>query len=257
MNLHSIVSREEWLNARMSLLAKEKEITDLRDVVTAERHRLPWVRVDKAYMFDGPSGQVTLSALFDGRSQLFLKHFMMGPGATHQCVGCSLHVDHVEGLLEHLQNHDVSYAVVARAPIEEIEIVRNRMGWKVPWVSSYRSDFNYDFNVSFTEEEMAAHWAFYNFRWSDPGLQDLSGDSAFFKDEDGQIFHTYSTYGRGSEQFLGIYGMLDVMPKGRNETGPTHRLGDWARPKNMYGKGGNVEPNGRYHAPTCDCTALK
>jgi predicted dithiol-disulfide oxidoreductase (DUF899 family) len=156
--------------------------------------------------------------------------------------------DHVVGLLAHLQNHDVSYAIVARAPIDEIEVVCKRMDWHIPWVSSYKSDFNHDFNVSFTDEEVAAHRGYYNFQWTDPGMKELSGDSAFFKDEKGQIFHTYSAYGRGSEQFLGIYGILDAMPKGRNETGPTHKLGDWARPHNMYGKGGAVEPNGRYHA---------
>jgi predicted dithiol-disulfide oxidoreductase (DUF899 family) len=248
MKPHRIVDREEWLKARTALLAKEKELTKFKDSVTAQRQQLPWVKIEKSYVFDGPHGPVTLLDLFEGRSQLFVKHFMMPPGAKHQCVGCSLHVDHIVGLLSHLQNHDVSYAVVARAPIEEIEVVRKRMGWPFHWVSSYRSDFNRDFNVSFSDEEIAAHRAYYNFRWTDPGLQDLSGDSAFFKDEADQIFHTYSAYGRGSEQFLGIYGILDVMPKGRNETGPTHRLGDWARPHDMYGKGGEVEPNGRYHA---------
>jgi predicted dithiol-disulfide oxidoreductase (DUF899 family) len=150
MEAHNVVTREEWLDARRTLLAKEKEMTRLRNALAVERRSLPWVRVEKEYLFDGPAGQVSLSDLFDGRSQLFIKHFMMGPGARHQCVGCSLEVDHVEGLLEHLNNHDVTYAVVARAPIEEIETVRKRMGWRFPWVSSYRNDFNYDFNVSFS-----------------------------------------------------------------------------------------------------------
>jgi predicted dithiol-disulfide oxidoreductase (DUF899 family) len=245
---HPVVSREEWLIARKKHLLKEKELTHQRQELAAERRRLPWVRIDKRYTFDGPSGPLSLSDLFRGRSQLFVKHFMMPPGAKHQCVGCSLHVDHIAGILEHLENHDVSYVVVARAPIEEIEVVRKRMDWHFLWVSSYHSDFNYDFNVSFTDEQMAAHRAFYNFGWTDPGIQDLSGDSAFYQNEDGEIFHTYSTYGRGSEQFLGIYGILDVMPKGRNENGPNHSLGDWAKPRTMYGQGGTVEPNGRYHA---------
>lgn len=248
MEPHRIVDHEAWRKARVALLEKEKQLTKFKDSVTAERHRLPWVKIQKEYVFDGPSGPTTLLDLFDGRSQLFVKHFMMPPGAKHQCVGCSMHVDHIVGLLTHLNNHDVSYAVVARAPIEEIERVRKRMGWEVQWVSSYRNDFNYDFNVSFTEEEIAAHRGCYNFQWIDPSLTDLSGDSAFYKDENDQIFHTYSAYGRGSEQFLGIYGILDVMPKGRNEMGPTHKLGDWAKPHDMYGKGGTVEPNGRYHA---------
>jgi predicted dithiol-disulfide oxidoreductase (DUF899 family) len=256
MEPHSIVSPEQWREARIALLAKEKEMTRLRDALAAERRSLPWVRIEKEYVFDGPSGPVTLGDLFNRRNQLFIKHFMMGPGAAHQCVGCSLEVDHVEGLLEHLDNNDVTYAVVARAPIAEIEAVRKRMGWRFPWFSSYRNDFNYDFNVSFTPEQVASGRAFYNFQpapeWV-AGLEDLSGDSVFLKDDSGQIFHTYSTFGRGGEQFLGVYGYLDVMPKGRNETGPYHSLGDWARPKTMYGKGGMVEGNGRYHAPTCGC----
>ena len=252
-----IVTREEWLAARKLLLIKEKEQTRMRDELNRLRHELPWVKVEKEYVFDAPAGKVTLAELFDGRSQLFIKHFMMGPGAAHQCVGCSLEVDHLDGLLEHLQNHDVTYAAVARAPIAEIEVVRRRMGWRFPWVSSYQSDFNYDFNVSFKPDEVAAGRAQYNFdrapEWA-AGLEDLSGDSVFYKDGSGQVFHTYSTYGRGGEQFLGIYGFLDVTPKGRNETGPYHSLGDWARPRNTYGQGGTVEGNGRYHAPACTCT---
>jgi predicted dithiol-disulfide oxidoreductase (DUF899 family) len=257
MDHNPIVSREQWISARKALLIKEKELTRLRDDLNHERQALPWVKVEKEYVFDGRDGKITLAELFDGRSQLFIKHFMMGPGAPHQCVGCSLEVDHLDGLLEHLQNHNVTYAVVARAPIEEIEIVRQRMGWRFPWVSSYHNDFNYDFNVSFTADQVASGSAVYNFQtapeWA-AGLQDLSGDTVFYKDESGQIFHTYSTYGRGGEQFLGIYGFLDVMPKGRNETGPYHSLGDWARPRNTYGNGGIVEGNGRYHAPVCACS---
>jgi predicted dithiol-disulfide oxidoreductase (DUF899 family) len=254
---HQIVSRDEWLKARVALLAKEKAFTRLRDQQSAEQRALPWVRVEKDYVFDGPSGKVTLAQLFDGRSQLFIKHFMMGPAQTEQCVGCSLEVDHVEGILEHLENHDVSYVAVARAPIEEIAAVRKRMGWRFTWVSSYESDFNYDFNVSFTPERIAAGSAYYNFQQNNPGMQDLSGDSIFFKDEAGQIFHTYSTFGRGGEEFLGIYRFLDLMPKGRDEKGPYGSLADWARPKNMYGKGGIVEGNGRYHAPGCACVVHK
>ena len=260
MNHNPIVSREEWLTARKLLLTREKELTRAYDELSRQCRELPWVKIDKPYEFDGPTGKVTLAQLFNGRSQLFIKHFMMAPGAAHQCVGCSLEVDHIEGLLEHLENHDVSYVAVARAPIEEIEAVRKRMGWRFTWVSSYHSDFNYDFNVSFTAEQIASGRALYNFErapeWA-AGLEDLSGDSVFYKDESGQIFHTYSTYGRGGEQFLGIYGYFDVTPKGRNETGPYHSLGDWARPRNLYGKGGMVEGNGRYHAPACACSIHK
>jgi predicted dithiol-disulfide oxidoreductase (DUF899 family) len=260
MKHNPTVSREEWLVARKKLLEKEKELTWLRDELSRQRRELPWVRVEKEYFFDAPTGRVSLAELFDGRSQLFIKHFMMGPGAAHQCVGCSLEVDHVDGILEHLQNHDLTYAAVARAPIEEIELVRKRMGWRFPWVSSYRSDFNYDFNVSFTPDQIASRHALYNFQaapqWA-AGVEDLSGDSVFYKDESGQIFHTHSTYGRGGEQFLGIYGFLDVVPSGRNETGPYYSLADWARPRNMYGKGGMVEANGRYHALPCACSMHK
>lgn len=256
MQSHRIVTKPDWIEALRALLAKEKELTRLRDRLAEERRALPWVKIDKPYVFDAPEGKVTLSELFDGRSQLFIKHFMMGPGATTQCVGCSFEVDHVEGILAHLNNHDVTYAVVARAPIEEIEVVRKRMGWKFPWVSSYRSDFNYDFDVSFTPEQIASGRALYNFQraleWA-AGLEDLSGDSVFFKDGSGQIYLTYATFGRGGEEFLTAYRILDVMPEGRDENGPYHSLGDWVRPRDRYGKGGMVEPNGRYHASGCTC----
>jgi len=250
---HPVVSREEWLTARVALLEREKAHTRQRDELSRQRRALPWVKVEKEYVFDAPQGKVTLEELFDGRRQLFVKHFMMGPGQGEQCVGCSLEVDHVEGILEHLNNHDVSYVAVARATLEEIEAVRKRMGWRFPWVSSYGSDFNYDFHVSFKPEEMTAGRSDHNYRPGNPGLQDLSGDSVFFKDDSGQVFHTYSTYGRGGEEFLGIYRILDVMPKGRDENGPYHSLADWARPRNMYGEGGIVEGNGRFHRPECAC----
>jgi predicted dithiol-disulfide oxidoreductase (DUF899 family) len=252
-----VVSREEWLEARIGLLAKERAYMKQGDQLSAEQRALPWVKIEKEYVFDGPSGKLTLAELFNGRSQLFIKHFMMGPGQTQQCVGCAFEVDHLEGVLVHLENHDVSYVAVARAAIEEIEIVRKRMDWHFPWVSSYHSDFNYDFHVSFKPEEMAAGTAYYNFRRGNLGLEDLSGDSVFFKDDAGQIFHTCSTFGRGGEKFLGVYAFLDVMPKGRNENGPHHTLADWVRPKNMYGKGGTVEATGRYHAQSCGCAAHK
>jgi predicted dithiol-disulfide oxidoreductase (DUF899 family) len=251
---HPLVSREEWLRARVALLEREKAHTRERDELARMRHELPWVRVEKEYIFDAPQGKVTLGDLFAGRSQLFVKHFMMGPGQVGQCVGCSLEVDHVEGLLEHLNNHDVSYVAVARAPLEEIEAVRQRMGWRFPWVSSYASDFNYDFHVSFKPEEMAGRRAFVNYRREDPWAADISGDSVFFRDDAGQVFHTYSTFSRGGEEFLGIYRMLDVMPKGRNENGPYAALTDWARPRNLYGQGGMVEGNGRFHRAECACS---
>jgi len=255
---HEFVSREEWLIARRDLLKREKELTRLRDQLAAERRALPWMKIDKEYVFDAPEGEMTLAELFDGRSQLFIKHFMMAPGQLTQCVGCSLEVDHVDGILPHLENHDVTYVAVARAPIEEIEAVRKRMGWKFRWVSSYHSEFNYDFNVSFTCGDAASGRSIYNYgiapEWA-AEIEDLSGNSVFYKDDDGQIFHTYSTFGRGGEEFLGIYRFLDATPKGRAENGPYHSLTDWARPRNMYGKGGTVEPTGRYHQSACACEA--
>jgi len=250
-----VVSRSEWTEARKRLMGKEREVARLVDELNADRRMLPWVKIEKDYVFDGPSGKVTLSQLFDGRSQLFIKHFMMGPGQKQQCVGCALEVDHLTGILPHLQNHDVSYAAVARAPIDEIEVVRKRMDWHFPWVSSFHNHFNYDFNVSFRPADLASGTATYNFKQQNPGMEDLSGDSVFFKDKNGQIYHTYSVYGRGAEMFLGIYAFFEVMPKGRNEAGPHHSLADWARPHNMYGQGGMVEATGRYHAPSCACAA--
>jgi predicted dithiol-disulfide oxidoreductase (DUF899 family) len=252
-----IVSKEEWRAARIALLAREKELTAMKDALAAARRALPWVRVEKDYVFDGPNGPVTLSELFEGRSQLFIKHFMMGPGQSRQCVGCSLEVDHLEGIRAHLEHHDLTYAVVARAPIEEIERLKRRMGWDFTWVSSYRNDFNFDFNVSFSDAEIALGRGYYNYQevGVNPGMIDLSRDSVFVKDEDGQVYHTYSAYARGSEQFLGIYAYLDVTPKGRAENGPYHSLPDWVRPHNMYGQGGMVEGTGRYHAADCGCEA--
>lgn len=252
-----IASREEWRAARIALLEKEKALTAMKDALAAERRALPWVRIGKDYVFDGPGGPVRLSELFAGRSQLFIKHFMMAPGQSQQCVGCSLEVDHLAGIRVHLEHHDVAYAVVARAPIEEIERLKRKMGWDFPWVSSYHNEFNFDFNVSFTDEEIALGRGHYNFREVEvnPAIVDFSGDSVFVKDETGAMFHTYSTYGRGGEQFLGIYAYLDVTPKGRAENGPYHSLPDWARPHNMYGRGGTVTGMGRYHAADCGCAA--
>src|SRR5260370_21057673 len=153
---HPVVSRDEWLAARTALLAKEKAFTRLHDQLSAEQRALPWVKVEKHYVFDSPSGKVTLAELFNGRSQLFIRHFMMGPGQTRQCVGCSFEVDHVAGILPHLENHDISYVAVARAPIPEIEVLRKRMDWHFTWVTSFKNQVNYDFNVAFLPEQFTA-----------------------------------------------------------------------------------------------------
>jgi predicted dithiol-disulfide oxidoreductase (DUF899 family) len=218
---HEVVSRKEWLTARKALLALEKEETKLRDKVRAERLALPWVKVDKTYTFDTPDGEKTLADLFDGRSQLIVYHFMYGPDWDAGCPGCSFMADHVDGMLPHLNNHDVTMIAVSRAPLEKLEAYRKRMGWKFPWVSAYGSDFNFDYHVSFTKEELASGKVIYNYRETDAAdaHDELPGLSAFFKDEDGTVYHTYSDYARGGEEALGTLMILDRAPKGRNETG--------------------------------------
>jgi predicted dithiol-disulfide oxidoreductase (DUF899 family) len=242
---HSIVTRDEWLAARKELLAKEKELTRMRDRLNAERRALPWVRIDKEYLFEGPAGRETLADLFAGRSQLIVKHFMLGPGWREGCVGCSFEVDHAEAALVHLEHHDVSYVAVSRAPFAEIEAFRKRMGWRVKWVSSHDSDFNYDFHVSFTQDEIARGEAYYNYDMRPIGVDELSGRSVFYKDATGTVFHTYSSYARGGENFLGTYHFLDITPRGRDET-INGNLTDWVRHHDRYGASGSVAPSGRY-----------
>jgi predicted dithiol-disulfide oxidoreductase (DUF899 family) len=246
MSEHEIVTREQWTLARKNFLKKEKEFTRLRDRLSAERRELPWVRIDKTYMFDTPEGKRTLGDLFDGKSQLIIKHFMLAPGQKEGCVGCSFEVDHVEGALMHFQHHDVAFAAVARAPLDEIEAYRTRMGWNFPFVSSYGGDFNYDFNVSFTPEEVANGKAYYNYETTDVGIEDLSGLSVFYRNDSGEIFHTYSTFGRGGEEVLGAYMFLDMTPKGRNEHGPNHNLTDWVKLHDRYEADGHVNAQGRW-----------
>ncbi len=234
MATHNIVSREDWLIARKALLAKEKALTKARDALSRERRELPWVKVEKTYVFEGPNGKETLADLFAGRSQLVVDHFMLGPGWKEGCVGCSFGADHVDGSLVHLEHHDVSMVAVSRAPLPEIEAFKKRMGWRFKWVSSFGSDFNYDFHVSFRPEELAKGKVYYNYELSDAQIDELPGTSVFYRDESSDIFHTYSTYARGSEVLLGTYHVLDLTPKGRNETGPRHNLTDWVRHHDRY-----------------------
>jgi predicted dithiol-disulfide oxidoreductase (DUF899 family) len=235
---HRVVSPDEWLTARKELLRKEKEFTQLRDRLNAERRSLPWVKLEKNYVFDGPDGKVTLAGLFDGRSQLVIKHFMFGPDWTEGCVGCSFEVDQVQGALVHLRHHDVSYAAVSRAPLAKIEAFRRRMGWPIRWVSSYGSDFNYDFHVSFRPEEIASGKVYYNYDMRAPVSDELSGRSVFYRDGGGQIFHTYSSYARGGEPFLNSYAFLDITPKGRDEA-INGNLTDWVRLHDRYDTAGS------------------
>lgn len=251
---HEIVSRDRWLEARKVLLAEEKEMTRLRDRIAEKRRALPWVQLKKVYVFDTPNGHKSLSDLFEDRSQLIVKHFMLAPGQADPCVGCSFEVDHIDGVLAHIEHHDVSYVAVARAPLAEIEAVKKRMDWRFRWVSSFGSDFNYDFGVSFTPEQVAAGTAFYNYRETDVPLEDLSGLSVFYKDERGAIYHTYSAFGRGGEEVLGAYMYLDLTPKGRNENGPNFDLTDWVRHRDRYGAEGRVNATGRWEpAGKTDC----
>jgi predicted dithiol-disulfide oxidoreductase (DUF899 family) len=233
MTHHQIVSRDEWIAARKELLQKEKDFTHLRDRLNADRRALPWVKVEKEYLFDTPNGRQSLGDLFDGRSQLVTKHFMFGPDWSDGCVGCSFEMDHIEGALVHLEHHDVSYVLVSRAPLAKIEAFRQRMGWRFRWVSSYGSDFNYDFHVSFTPEQIASGKAYYNYELRDVGIDELSGRSVFYRDEAGEIFHTYSSYARGGELFLGSYAVLDITPKGRDET-INGNMTDWVRHHDRY-----------------------
>ncbi len=224
MQHHPVVSREEWLDARKLLLAREKEETRLRDTVRAERLALPWVRVDEDYVFDTPSGKRRLDELFDGRSQLVIYHFMLGPDWDAGCTGCSFLADHLDGTLPHLNNHDVTLVAVSRAPLDKIEAYRRRMGWKFPWVSSFGSDFNADYHVSFSPEELARGEVDYNFRKipSEAAHDELPGLSAFIRDESGTVFHTYSSYARGHEELIGTLMILDRAPLGRNEDSTMH-----------------------------------
>ncbi len=216
-----VVSRDEWLEARRALLATEKEETKLRDKIRAGRQNMPWVKIDKTYTFDTPAGKKTLADLFDGRSQLMIYHFMFGPDWEAGCPGCSFLSDHIDGTLAHLNNHDVTYVTVSRAPLDKIEAYKTRMGWKFPWVSSVSSDFNFDYHVSFTKEELESGKVFYNFREisGDDANDELPGMSAFIRDEAGNVYHTYSDYARGGEEILTTLMILDRAPKGRNETG--------------------------------------
>ena len=247
MEEHRIVSRDEWLATRKALLAKEKEHTRARDALSAERRALPWVKVEKEYVFDGPNGRETLGELFAGRSQLIVKHFMLGPDWEEGCVGCSFQTDHFDGALPHLEHHDVTLVAVSRAPFAKIEAFKKRMGWGVKWVSSHDSDFNFDFHVSFTPEDEARGEVYYNYEKRPFVSDELSGESVFFRDADGNIFHTYSAYARGTESLINTYNFLDLTPKGRNETGRGN-LTDWVRHHDRYEDRGHVDHTGRYVA---------
>ena len=231
---HAVVSREEWLKSRKALLAKEKEATRLLDRLAAERRELPWVKIDKIYLFDTPTGKVPLESLFAGRSQLVVYHFMFGPDWQEGCPSCSYVSDHTDGRLPHLAARDVSFVAVSRAPIGKIMGFKERMGWHFNWVSSNGSEFNRDFHVSFTPEEMASGKVDYNYKLQEFPSEEAPGVSVFYKDAKGDIYHTYSTYGRGVEALVGTYRVLDLVPKGRDEDDLDFSMA-WVRYHDKYG----------------------
>ena len=231
---HQIVSREAWLTARKKLLANEKEATRMRDQLSEERRQLPWVKIEKNYVFDTPGGKATLADLFDGRSQLVIYHFMFGPEWKEGCPSCSFVSDHFDGTLAHLAARDVTMVAVSRAPLAKLEAFKRRMGWRFNWVSSYGADFNGDFHVSFTPQEMAQGKVNYNYTMQEFDSTEGPGLSVFIKNAAGEIFHTYSTYGRGVEVLMGTYRILDLVPKGRDEDHLSFSM-EWVRYHDGYG----------------------
>jgi predicted dithiol-disulfide oxidoreductase (DUF899 family) len=229
---HAVVSQKEWIAARKALLAEEREMTHKLDALREARRDLPWVKVEKDYIFDGPNGKCSLGDLFNGRSQLAVYHFMLTPGSDNICKGCSFIADNIDAARQHFEHADLAFACIARAPLSQIEKVKARMGWTFPWVSSKDSDFNYDMGVSFTPDELASGNAVYNYgvtviRKS----EDMFGASIFVKGDDGAIYHAYSTFHRGAEMLMGAFMWLDLAPKGRNETEGTH---SWVRLHDEY-----------------------
>lgn len=214
---HQVVSQDEWLKARKKLLTREKKFQRMQDTMSAERRNLPWVKVTKQYVFEGPDGPVTLGALFAGRSQLIVYHFMFTAKNDAGCPHCSLRADGFNGIHSHLHHRDVTMVAVSRAPYKKLAAYRQRMGWSFPWVSSGDTDFNFDFNVSFTADAMAQGTAFFNYARQSPGSSEREGHSVFFRDGRANIFHTYSCYSRGNEPLNIHYHYLDMVPKGRDE----------------------------------------
>ena len=226
-----IVTEAEWLVARKDLLRQEKEFTRQRDALSEARRNLPMVKVEKKYEFNGPNGRETLADLFEGRSQLIIYHFMLGPGWEEGCKSCSYLADHFDGANWHLPHRDVTLVVVSRAPFAEIERYQRRLGWKFKWVSSHNSDFNFDYHVSFTKKEEAKNEAYYNYRTDEFSSDELPGLSVFYK-TNGDVFHTYSTYARGLDMLVGTYNFLDLVPKGRDENSDSTM--DWVRRHDEY-----------------------
>ncbi len=243
-----VVSPADWLAARKELLKREKELTRLRDEVSRQRRELPWERVEKEYVFEGPNGKETLADLFGGKSQLIVYHFMFGPGWQEGCPSCSFMSDHIDASLVHLAARDVNLVVISRAPLAQIEAFKKRMGWRFKWVSSHGTDFNYDYHVSFTKEELAKGKMYYNYGMQQFPSEEGPGTSVFCKDQAGKIFHTYSSYARGLDMLIGAYNWLDLAPKGRDEDGLAHTMA-WVRHHDKYGEGYRVDAKAEYVQP--------
>jgi len=243
MTSPEIVSQSEWLDAHRAHLVREKAFMRERDALAAARRALPWVKVDKSYRFQTPDGPRSLGELFAGRSQLIVYHFMMAPGDNHRCIGCCFLCDHIDGANLHLKHHDVSLVVVSRAPLSEIAPFKQRMGWNFDWVSSHDSDFNYDYQVSFSDAQIAEGSATYNFKPLTHGSRDLPGVSVFAKDEAGSIFHTFQLRSRGGDPLIGAYHYLDLTPKGRDEN-VRGNMSDWVRLHDEYAS---------QKVPACGC----
>ena len=226
-----VVTEAEWLIARRDLLTREKESTRQRDALSAARRALPMVKIDKEYVFDGPNGKETLADPFDGRSQLIVYHFMFGPDWEEGCKSCSYLADHFDGANWHLPHRDATFVAISRAPLSKLQVYQKRMGWRFKWLSSEKNDFNFDYHVSFTKEQ-AKGKAYYNYRTDEFRMDELPGLSVFYKDENGDVFHTYSTYARGLDILVGAYNFLDLTPKGRNENSDSTM--DWVRRHDEY-----------------------
>ena len=238
---NGVVSRDAWMVERKKLLAREKELAHLHDEIARERRALPWLRVEKSYVFDTRDGKRTLAELFEGRRQLLVQHFMFAPGWEQGCPSCSFMADHTDGMNVHLQHRDITFVAISRATLPEIEVFRERMGWRFNWVSSCGTDFNHDFGVSFTAEEQANNAVYYNYRVQPFECEELPGISVFYKDETDCVFHTYSTYGRGVEVMMGAYRMMDLAPRGRAERDVPHKM-EWIRHHDRYDPAPQVEP---------------
>jgi predicted dithiol-disulfide oxidoreductase (DUF899 family) len=256
---HPVVSREQWIAARRKLLVKEKESTRLRDELSAERRALPWVKVEENYVFDTAEGKKSLGELFGGRSQLVIYHFMFGPDWQEGCPSCSFVSDHINGTLPHLAARDVAVVMVSRAPLAKLQAFKKRMGWSFDWVSSYESGFNADFRVSFSKEELAQGKVNYNYTWQEFPSAEAPGLSVFYKDPAGDIFHTYSTFGRGLEAVMSTYAILDMVPQGRNEDQLSFPM-EWIRYHDRYGTDQFADADKPYwpetapaSAKTCEC----